>query len=113
MADKGLMAGSADMMILRLLREEDMYGYQIIDMLKKRSQNVFELKAGTLYPLLHTMEEKGLIACYEKSCNGRTRKYYCITDIGERLFAEKKESWITFSRAVDNVISEVCYAYQA
>lgn len=51
--DKSLMAGSLSMLILKLLSEKDMYGYEMIDTLRSRSQNVFELKAGTLYPLLH------------------------------------------------------------
>ena len=53
------------MMILRLLTEKDMYGYEMIDTLKKRSENVFELKAGTLYPLLHGLEEKQFVTSYE------------------------------------------------
>ena len=51
--DRSLVSGSMGMLILRLLSEKDMYGYEMIDTLKKRSENVFELKAGTLYPLLH------------------------------------------------------------
>ena len=54
--DRSLVSGSMGMMILRLLAEKDMYGYEMIDTLKKRSENVFELKAGTLYPLLHGLE---------------------------------------------------------
>ena len=54
--DRSLVSGSMGMMILRLLTEKDMYGYEMIDTLKKRSENVFELKAGTLYPLLHGLE---------------------------------------------------------
>ena len=56
--DRSLVSGSMGMLILRLLSEKDMYGYERIDTLKKRSENVFELKAGTLYPLLHGLEEK-------------------------------------------------------
>ena len=55
--DRSLVSRSMGMMILRLLTEKDMYGYEMIDTLKKRSENVFELKAGTLYPLLHGLEE--------------------------------------------------------
>ena len=55
--DRSLVSGSMGMMILRLLAEKDMYGYEMIDTLKKRSENVFELKAGTLYPLLHGLED--------------------------------------------------------
>ena len=58
--DKSLMSGSMTMLLLRLLAEKDMYGYEMIDTLRKKSCNVFELKAGTLYPLLHGLEAKGL-----------------------------------------------------
>ena len=57
--DKSLISGSTSMLVMKLLEEQDMYGYQMIAALKKRSNNVFELKAGTLYPLLHGMESKG------------------------------------------------------
>ena len=50
--DKSLTSGSMGMMLLKLLSEKDMYGYEMIETLRQRSQNVFELKAGTLYPLL-------------------------------------------------------------
>ena len=64
--DKSLISGSTTMLLLKLLEEKDMYGYEMIEARRERSQNVFELKAGTLYPLLHSMEEKGLLAVYEK-----------------------------------------------
>ena len=59
--DKALISGSMTMLLLRLLAEKDMYGYEMIDTLRKKSCNVFELKAGTLYPLLHGLEGKGLL----------------------------------------------------
>ena len=63
------------MMILRLLAEKDMYGSEMIDTLKKRSENVFELKAGTLYPLLHGLEEKQFVTSYEQEVLGKVGKY--------------------------------------
>ena len=54
--DRNLVQGSMAMMILRLLETKDMYGYEMIEALRERSNNVFELKAGTLYPLLHSLE---------------------------------------------------------
>ena len=54
--EKSLVSGSMTMLILKLLSEKDMYGYEMIDTLRQKSQNVFELKAGTLYPLLHSLE---------------------------------------------------------
>ena len=57
--DKSLLSGSTTLLLLQLLSEREMYGYEMIETLRDRSQNVFELKAGTLYPLLHGLEEKG------------------------------------------------------
>ena len=59
--DRSLVSGSTSMLILKLLEEKDMYGYEMIEALREKSNNVFELKAGTLYPLLHGMEEKGYL----------------------------------------------------
>ena len=53
--DKTLVSGSVTMLLLKLLSEKDMYGYEMISTLRERSQNVFELKAGSLYPLLHNL----------------------------------------------------------
>ena len=102
--DKSMMAGSAAMLVLRLLAEGDMYGYQITEELSRRSQNVFEMKSGTLYPLLHTLEQKDCVRAYEREENGRTRRYYSITDEGRRSLAEKKEEWNVFSKAVEGVM---------
>ena len=59
--DKNLISGSTMLLLLKLLNGKDMYGYEMIESLRKRSENVFELKAGTLYPLLHGMEDKGYV----------------------------------------------------
>ena len=90
--DKSLMSGSMTMLLLRLLAEKDMYGYEMIDTLRKKSCNVFELKAGTLYPLLHGLEAKGLLTVYEQEYAGKTRKYYSITKEGRKLLKQKKRS---------------------
>ncbi len=103
--EKSLISGSMTMLILRLLSDGDMYGYEMIDTLRKRSQNVFELKAGTLYPLLHGLEEKGLLRVYEKDHGGKTRKYYSITKEGRGLLAKKTEEWEKYAAAVSNVLA--------
>jgi len=103
--DKTLMAGSMTMLILKLLDEKDMYGYEMIDTLRKKSQNVFELKAGTLYPLLHGLEEKGLLTVYEQEYTGKIRKYYSITKEGKTLLEKKTKEWNDFKDAVTNVLA--------
>ena len=103
--EKSLISGSMTMLILKLLSEKDMYGYEMIDTLRKKSQNVFELKAGTLYPLLHSLEDKGLLTVYEEEYVGKVRKYYSITKEGRKLLDKKTEEWQTYSTAVANVLA--------
>jgi PadR family transcriptional regulator PadR len=103
--NKSLLTSSTTMLILKLLDDNDMYGYQMIEELSKRSNNTFSLKAGTLYPLLHTLEQNGIINSYEKKADGeRVRKYYSITKKGNKLFAEKKEEWKVYTSAVNKVL---------
>ena len=103
--DRSLVSGSMGMLILRLLSEKDMYGYEMIDTLKKCSENVFELKAGTLYPLLHGLEEKKFLNSYEQEVLGKVRKYYQITPEGRKHLEQKKEEWKEYSKAVGNVLA--------
>ena len=102
--DKSLLSGSTAMLLLKLLSEKDMYGYEMIENLQKRSENVFELKAGTMYPLLHQMEEKGLLKSYESEGSGKVRKYYSITGKGRRELKSRQEEWTTYADAVVKVM---------
>jgi len=103
--DKTLLAGSTGMMVLKLLEQEDMYGYQMIETLRERSEHSFDLKAGTLYPLLHSLEEKELIRSYEKDEGAaRPRRYYHLERKGQHLLREKEVEWATFTTAVDRVL---------
>lgn len=103
--DKSLVSGSMAMLILKLLSEKDMYGYEMIDTLRQRSENVFELKAGTLYPLLHGLEEKQYLRSYEQEAAGKVRKYYRITRDGRKHLEEKRSQWQEYSRAVMSVLA--------
>ncbi len=62
--DKSLLTGSTTTLILKLLDEKDMYGYEMIENLSKKSDNTFDLKAGTLYPILHNLEKDELVESY-------------------------------------------------
>lgn len=103
--DKTLVSGSMAMLLLKLLSEKDMYGYEMIDTLRQRSQNVFELKAGTLYPLLHSLEEKNMLTSYEEEVLGKVRKYYSITEDGKKALGKKKEEWQEYAKAVTQVLA--------
>ncbi len=103
--DRTLVSGSMAMLVLKLLSEGDKYGYEMIEALRQRSQNVFELKAGTLYPLLHNLEEKKMLVSYEKEVPGKVRKYYSITKEGRKMLAAKEEEWREYSNAVLHVLA--------
>ncbi len=102
--DKNLLSGSATMLILKLLEQKDMYGYEMIENLEKQSNNIFSLKAGTLYPILHSLEEKEYLNSYEESQGKRIRKYYSITKKGKKLLKEKEEEWKTYENAINSVL---------
>ena len=103
--------GNTSMLILSLLSEEDKYGYQMIEELEKRSNNIFTLKTGTLYPLLHTLEEDGCITSYEMSGdNKKMRKYYSITKQGIKKLSKMKAEWSVYSETINIMIRGVRYA---
>ena len=88
--------GCARTLVLKILSERPMYGYEIATTLAKRSEDIFSLGQGTLYPLLYSLEKKGLICVdremrYEK--NGRKRLYYKLTSRGAESLAEDLATW--------------------
>lgn len=103
--DKTLLSGSTAMLLLKLLEEQDMYGYQMIETLARRSDHTFDLKAGTLYPLLHTLEERGAIEAYLEGEGGtRPRRYYRLTAAGRGKLREKEQEWRQYVGAVEQVL---------
>ena len=104
--DKSLLTGSTTTLILKLLEEKDMYGYEMIETLANKSDHTFDLKAGTLYPILHGLEKKELVESYEsRADNDRRRNYYHLTKKGKNLLKEKQEEWTVFSNAVNSVLN--------
>ena len=100
-----MMALSTSMLLLKLLEEEDMYGYQMIRKLEERSNQVFSLKEGTLYPILHGLEEEEAVESYEKCAEtGRMRKYYRLTKKGEKLLRKRQKEWEIYEKAVHDVM---------
>jgi len=101
-------SGNTTMLVLKLLEAKDMYGYQIIEELSNKSKEVFRLKTGTLYPLLHGLENDGIITSYDENTEGqhnpRIRKYYRLTPKGKGLLAQKQSEWTHYAQAVNRVM---------
>ena len=99
-----LLKGSSGYLLLCLLEQQPMYGYQIVKELEKRSQGYFKFKEGTLYPALHRLEKSGLITGqWQMLPNGRQRRYYYITAKGHTRLATEKTQWQYFLKAVNLV----------
>ncbi|MBE5979164.1 MAG: PadR family transcriptional regulator [Paenibacillaceae bacterium] len=87
-----------------------MYGYQIIRELEQQSRDVFILQEGTLYPILHTLEQQGAVTSYQQTAdNGRMRKYYAITTNGQKLLNQKLKEWDVYQTAINQVIGGVLF----
>ena len=111
-SDKGLIGGSTVLMILSLLEEKEMYGYEIIKELERRSKNVFSFKEGTLYPVLHRMENQNYVKSVRKTGeNGKERKYYSITQEGKAQLVKEKKQWQEFTFSVNEVIGGTGHAF--
>ncbi|MBM3166259.1 MAG: PadR family transcriptional regulator [Chloroflexi bacterium] len=103
--ERELLKGSTDLLLLRLISFQSMYGYQIIKELEKRSNGYFRFKEGTLYPALHRLERNGLIeGKWIKLHSGLERRYYLITQKGHKAMAERLTVWQNFSTAVDLIM---------
>ena len=82
-----------------------MYGYQMSVELARRSDRTFEMKEGTLYPVLHGLERQGLVEAYQQEApTGRMRKYYHLTRRGAAFLKTEAEAWQTYSGAVNAVL---------
>lgn len=92
--DKEIMKGSIDILILSLIEKQDTYGYEIAKCIKEKSEGIYAMGEGTLYPALKRLEEKELIESYwkENELTGK-RKYYKITDKGKKTLNERISQW--------------------
>ena len=89
--------GSSEIIILSLLAEEPMYGYQITAELERRCDGYFVMTEGLLYPTLHRMEKEGMVVGEWRTVRGRRRKYYRMTDLGLHALSRHSAEWRTFT----------------
>lgn len=105
---KELVKGNIDSLLLCLIGQQPMYGYQIIRELENQSQGYFKYKEGTLYPALHRLEKRGLmIAKWQATAGGRQRRYYHLTEKGQNMLVERRGQWLDFLSAMNMIIQPV------
>lgn len=94
-----LTRGTVEIVILKLLSEQAMYGYEMIKQVNQRTNGYFEWREGSLYPCLHKLESQGLIeACWQEA-GGKSRKYYALTPKGTKAASERISEARAFCRS--------------
>jgi len=107
MIPKELIAASTEPLILSLLSKGESYGYALIQDVKQLSSDRIQWTDGMLYPVLHRMEDEGLIESrWGLSENGRKRKYYSIKKDGRRVLDKQREEWQTVSQLLKQLGKE-------
>jgi PadR family transcriptional regulator PadR len=99
------MNGVPELLILRLLEQGDMYGYEIVQAIRSRTGEAIAVGEGVVYPVLHGLEQDGALTSRRKTVNGRSRVYYMVTPAGLRRFAERAQAWTDLSSAIQKVLT--------
>jgi PadR family transcriptional regulator, regulatory protein PadR len=96
--------GSTEILVMSLLVDRPMYGYEISQELAERSGGYFELKEGLLYPTLHKMQQKGWLSPEWQTVEGRPRKYYALTRAGSKVLREQSAEWKIFLEKLSGLL---------
>lgn len=106
MTNPNFMNGVPELLILRLLGERAMYGYEIVAAIRERTSDTISLGEGVVYPVLHALEREGALKSRRKPVNGRTRVYYTVTRSGETRLTALVRQWTQITDTVSLAIRE-------
>ena len=107
MYQKELLKGNTETLLLSLLTQKPMYGYQIVKEMEHRSSGYFRFKEGTLYPALHRMEEEGWLRSeWGTTEKNRQARFYSLTPEGAKQLQRELESWERLTEGVGRVIAD-------
>ena len=99
------MNGVPELLILRLLQQEEMYGYEIVQAIRSRSDAVIAVGEGVVYPVLHGLERDGALKSRRKTVNRRSRIYYSVTPVGSHRLADLSEVWTNLAAAIQKMLT--------
>ncbi len=97
------MSGVPELLVLRILSNKEMYGYELVREIRKSSNEAFNLAEGVVYPLLHTLEQGGVLKAKSRLVGKRNRIYYSVTASGRRRLTQLREEWGRVSSGIDTV----------
>jgi PadR family transcriptional regulator PadR len=100
MIEREFMRGAGPVAVLKLLERGEMYGYEIVEALERRTDGVLAMGQSTLYPMLYNLEAKGLVAARWDESGSRPRKYYRLTESGRTRLATDAATWHRLTTAM-------------
>ncbi len=92
--------GVPELLILRLLLQREMYGYEVVQAIRERSDHAFAFGEGVVYPVLHGLEKDGALTARRKTVAGRCRVYYTLTPLGNRRLEGMAADWSRLADAI-------------
>ncbi len=109
-SNPSFMNGVPELLILRLLRDQEMYGYQLVQEIRRSTGAVVSLGEGVVYPALHGLERDGALRSHRKSVEGRSRVYYALTPKGQTRLSSLSGVWATLTGAIHAVLEGAGHA---
>ena len=101
-----MLKGHLDMIVLAALAAGPAHGYAVIEEIRSKSGQAFDLPEGTIYPALHRLEHSGLLSSHwVVSQSGRQRRVYKLTRRGQRALEDHRAIWQRFSEAVAGLLA--------
>jgi PadR family transcriptional regulator PadR len=95
-----LLDGVPELLILRLLAREEMYGYQLVSEIHRRSDGALEFGEGCIYPVLHRLVKQKMLLERQQEVSGRTRRYYRVSAVGTKRLAQLERTWQQVSETI-------------
>ncbi|WP_035351515.1 PadR family transcriptional regulator [Edaphobacter aggregans] len=97
--------GVPELLVLRLLEDEERYGYEIVQAIRRGTGEVITAGEGVVYPLLHGLEQEGAVRSKRRTVNGRSRVYYSLTPAGRRRLEEMLGAWRRVAGAIETMLT--------
>jgi PadR family transcriptional regulator PadR len=104
------MNGVPELLVLRCLVEREMYGYELVQEIRSRTDEALAAGEGVIYPLLHALERDGAVSSSRRTVQGRSRVYYALTPKGGERFAGLKDTWLTLTLAIRGALEGTGHA---
>jgi PadR family transcriptional regulator, regulatory protein PadR len=97
--------GHIDLLVLAVLAGTPAHGYRVVEAVRARSDGMFDLAEGTVYPALHRLERSGLVRSRWQTVDGRRRRVYRLTRLGTSVLARRRREWLAFADGMAAVLT--------